>query len=207
MIKQLLLLGLAGGLSLTTSRAQAQVALTGSSYTQNFNSLPTTGTANAKSTLPAGWDFVETGSSADATYAINNGSNNAGNTYSFGATGNINRALGTLQSGSVVPVIGAGFSNTTGASLTGLALAYTGQTWRIGTANRTDKLSFQYSTDATSLTTGTWVDVTALDYTNTASATASTAASPSRPVPRSGFAGMILTLRGPTMAWPSMILR
>jgi hypothetical protein len=43
-------------------------------------------------------------------------------------------------------------------------IAYTGEQWRLGTTNRADRLDFQYSLDATSLTTGTWQDADALDF-------------------------------------------
>jgi hypothetical protein len=42
---------------------------------------------------------------------------------------------------------------------------YTGEQWRLGAADgNIDRLDFQYSTNATSLTTGTWIDVNALDF-------------------------------------------
>jgi uncharacterized protein len=115
--------------------------------------------------MPNGWVFAETGTGANATYTAGTGSNNAGDTYSFGATGSSERALGSLQSGSTVPTLGASFTNDTGAIITALNIAYTGEQWRLGTLNRTDRLDFQYSLDAASLTTGTWIDVNALDFT------------------------------------------
>jgi hypothetical protein len=175
MLKHFLFLGLASGLSLAAATAQAQTpaSLTTSPYSQNFDGLSSTGANNAKSTLPAGWDFTETGTSAtaDNLYAADNGAGNSGNVYSYGATGTTERAFGSLLSGSLTPVLGAGFTNNTGATLTSLTVAYTGETWRIGAANRSDKLTFQYSTNATSLSTGTWTDVTALDYANPGGAT------------------------------------
>ena len=158
-----------------SAHAQTPVSLVASPYTQNFDGLSNSATTanNTKTTLPSGWDFVEavgsTPSAADNTYAANNGSSGTGNTYSYGATGSTERAFGSLQSGSLIPTIGGTFTNNTGADLTSLSISYTGETWRIGAINRTDKLSFQYSLDATSLSTGTWTDVTALDYVNTAS--------------------------------------
>ncbi|WP_133272493.1 hypothetical protein [Hymenobacter radiodurans] len=73
--------------------AWAQAPLTTSPYTQNFDLLPTTGT-NEKSTLPTGWNFVEVGTGANDTYTANNGALNSGNTYSYGADGSTDRALG-----------------------------------------------------------------------------------------------------------------
>jgi hypothetical protein len=162
------------GLGLSTA-VKAQVPLQTAPYTQDFNTLATSGTANAKSTLPTGWDLLEvnggTSTAADANYAASNGSINSGNTYSFGADASTDRALGTLLSSSLTPTIGASFVNNTGLTLTSLTIGYTGETWRIGGTTRADRLDFQYSLNATSLSTGTWVNVDALDYTNLASAT------------------------------------
>lgn len=149
-------------LTLCAFPAAAQISLpaAGSAYTQDFNTLASTGTSNV---VPTGWAFLETGSAANATYAAGDGSFNGGNTYSFGTTGSSERAFGTLLSSSLVSTIGASFTNNTGVSITSLAIAYAGEQWRLGTSGRTDRLDFQYSLDATSLTTGTWTDVNALD--------------------------------------------
>ncbi|HEU5255033.1 MAG TPA: PxKF domain-containing protein [Vicinamibacterales bacterium] len=147
----------AGSISLTTL---------GTPYTQNFDTLASAGTS---STMPNGWDFVETGTNANTTYTAGTGSSNAGDTYSFGALSNTERALGTLLSGSLVSRIGAQFTNNTGSVITALAIAYTGEMWRLGqnTAGRApDRLDFQFSTDATSVNTGTWTDVNALDFSS-----------------------------------------
>jgi hypothetical protein len=62
---------------------------------------------------------------------------------------------------------GAQFTNTTGGTITSLAIGYTGERWRKGqTGTTNDRLDFQYSLDATSLTTGTWIDVNNLDFTS-----------------------------------------
>lgn len=139
-----------------------QVSLTtiGSPYTQDFNTLVNTGTS---SVLPTGWSLNEVG--GNATYAAGNGSDNTGNTYSFGATGTAERALGGLLSGSVTPSFGASFTNNTGSIITSIDLAYIGEQWRIGATGRVDRIDFQYSENATSLITGTWTDVNTLDFT------------------------------------------
>jgi hypothetical protein len=67
------------------------------------------------------------------------------------------RALGGLQSGTLIPVFGACFTNNSGAALAGPAIGYTGEEWRLGAAGRLDRLDFQFSTNATSLNTGTWI--------------------------------------------------
>ena len=147
---------------------QAQVNLTGGTYSQDFNTLANSGT---NSSLPAGWALSESGANANTTYTAGTGSGNAGDSYSFGAAANAERALGGLLSGSLTPTFGACFTNGTGSALSSFDVAYTGEQWRLGTAARTDRIDFQYSLNATSLTTGAWVDVDALDFTTPNTAT------------------------------------
>ncbi len=142
-------------------RAQSVAITSGIGTTESFDSLTGSGTG---STLPTGWFIAETGTGADTTYAADNGTDPTGNTYSYGATGAVDRALGTLQTGAVVPTIGAKLSNSTGATLSTLFVDYVGEEWRLGANPQTDRLQFQYSTNATSLTTGTWTSVPALDF-------------------------------------------
>lgn len=156
----------------------AQYSLTSTSYTQDFDGLGTTSSSgvtsgnlgNINSSLE-GWFFLELGSGANTTITAGNGSSGTGDTYNFGATGNANRTLGALRVGSdafpvVNPRFGFYFTNNTGSTITALQIAYTGETWRRGFDNRSDRLDFQYSANATSLSTGIWTDVNGLDYRN-----------------------------------------
>lgn len=142
--------------------AQVSIPTSGVPVTQNFDTLANSGTS---STLPAGWALSEAGTSANATYTAGTGSGTAGDTYSFGAAAASERAFGGLQSGALTPTIGAAFQNNTGGTITSLDVAYTGEQWRLGALARVDRLDFQYSLDATSLSTGTWTDVNTLDFT------------------------------------------
>ncbi len=135
----------------------------GGAVTENFDTLASAGTS---STTPAGWTFSEAGTNANATYTAGTGSANSGDTYSFGAAGNAERAFGGLLSGSLNPTIGACLTNNTGQTIGSLAIAYTGEQWRLGATGRADRLDFQYSTNATVLTDGTWTNVDALDFTS-----------------------------------------
>jgi len=137
---------------LTTSIAWSQVSFTGS-YNQDFNTLAISGTSDV---LPTGWALYETGSNANTTYRAGTGSDNTGDTYSFGLSGNNERAFGGLQSSSLVPYIGANFVNNTGSTITSLNISYTGELWRCGATNRLDSIKFQLSTDATGLNNGNW---------------------------------------------------
>ncbi|MCS6929877.1 MAG: hypothetical protein NZM43_10340, partial [Saprospiraceae bacterium] len=122
---------------LSASIGWAQISFTGS-YTQDFNSLASTGTS---STVPAGWAFLEIGLSANAMYTANNGGSGIADTYSYGATGSSERAFGELSSGNLPTVyIGAQFTNNTGSTITSLTISYTGEQWRRSGSNNVDSL-------------------------------------------------------------------
>lgn len=142
----------------------SQINLTGGTYQQDFNTLALSGTSG---TVPAGWLFFETGTNANALYGAGTGSGNAGDTYSFGSAASTERAFGGLLSGSLTPTIGAHFTNNTGSVLSSVTISYTGEQWRLGTANRgPDTLNFQLSANAASLNTGDWTNIDALDFTS-----------------------------------------
>ncbi len=143
-----------------------------SQYTQNFNVLVNTGTG-VYSTLPDGWGIYEVesggGVQGEGKYAVGTGSSNTGNTYSFGATGNTDRALGSIASNTLTPSYGVLFYNESDSVLTTLTITYTGEEYRYGgrTTGTQDSLKFEYSLTATGLAatgTGTWVAVTALNF-------------------------------------------
>jgi len=154
-------------LMLVSAPAVAQVtpvSLGSATYSQNFDGLATSGTSGA---LPAGWALAEQGSSTvgkDNLYAAGTGSSNQGNSYSFGSAGSSDRALGTLTSGTATPLVfGAFFTNNLGGTIESLSLDYFGEQWRLSNT-AADKLTFEYSTNATSLTNGDWTAFSLLDF-------------------------------------------
>lgn len=173
--------------------AQAQVQLTAASlnYSQNFDTLASSGTS---SSLPAGWAFLEGGSNANTTYAAGTGSDTAGNTYSFGKAGSTERALGGLRSGSLVPQFGVSFVNLAGRAIESVSIGYIGEQWRLGGTGRTDRLSFQYSTDATTLNSGTWTNLSALDFIAPKNSTPTGALDGNAAANRSALSGSIAGL-------------
>ncbi len=177
------------------AHAQA-IPIGASTYAQDFDSLASSG---ASAALPVGWSLSETGSSslANGSYTAGTGSANAGDTYSFGASGSPERALGMLLSGSLTPIFGAQFTNDTGATITALTISYTGEQWRYGATGRVDRLDFQYSLDATSLTTGVWTDVNALDFSAPASPAAAGALDGNAAANRTALSGAITGLAIP----------
>lgn len=154
------------------SLSYAQVSLTAlnTAYTQNFDGLANSGTSSTtlNGTL-AGWYILETGSNSNTTYTAGTGSDTAGDTYSYGASASTERALGSIASSKLETKFGAQFTNNTGNTIDQLVISYTGEQWRLGDVARAtkDQIVFEYSTNATSLTTGTWTEVTALKYETT----------------------------------------
>lgn len=143
---------------------QQSIGALGIAVTENFNSLDASSTS---SVLPTGWYLSETGSNANTTYSVGTGSNNSGDTYSFGSASSTDRALGGLRSGSLNPTFGAAFLNNTGSTVNCISITYTGEQWRLGdNTGRLDRLDFKFSTNATSLISGTWTDVDALDFSS-----------------------------------------
>ena len=159
----------------STGAAAQCVSLTtlGSAYTQNFDTLSNTAGSTTNNLTITGWFLTEGGAGArdNEQYAVDTGASNTGDTFSYGAAGSTERALGQLRSGSLIPLFGACFTNNTGSTITSLAIAYTGEEWRLGTAARTDQMNFEYSLNATDLVTGTWTNVAALNFVTPNTAT------------------------------------
>ncbi len=167
-------LGVALLLVLGAGAAQAQnVSLTGGTYSQNFDTLSNTAGSTTNTALPTGWQLTESGGGArdNEQYAVDTGSSNTGDTYSYGSAGSTERAFGSLRSGTLISIFGACFTNNTGGTISSLAIGYTGEEWRLGTAARADSLGFEYSLNATSLTTGAWTSVATLNFSTPNTAT------------------------------------
>ncbi|MEY2881323.1 MAG: hypothetical protein RLZZ15_3703, partial [Verrucomicrobiota bacterium] len=170
----------AATLSIGTVASGTLVSYAGGSYTQNFDALPQTGTTTFTGTapfdlgaqLPAatslnGWRLAST--LGTPTLVAGTGSGNTGAAYSFGVAGTgavTDRALGTVASGTTVPRFGVMIANNSGTTITQFTLSYTGEQWRNGGNTTAQTLPFSYSTNATDLNTGTFVDVTALGFTS-----------------------------------------
>ena len=148
------------------------VALGTTPYTQDFDTLASSGATSA--VLPTGWVVSETGTNANGTYSVNNGSSTTGDVYSYGATGSADRALGTLRSGSLNPSFGAIFTNSTGNAITDLLISFTGEQWRNGNAS-VDTLGFQYSLTSTNIadaaTSASWISLSDLNFVSPSNGT------------------------------------
>ena len=127
-------------------------------YTQNFDSLGATssaaiisatiGSQTALSAINAslgGWFGTKlAGSGATATaVTADTGASGSGFLYSYGSAAAIDRALGSLASGSNTMGFGALFKNETGVILQSVTITYTGEYWKNSTSLQ-NVLAFAY---------------------------------------------------------------
>lgn len=139
----------------------------GSLYTQNFDSLPSTGTSASwanNSTLP-GWYLVISTGGTPGTIGVNNGSSTTGQFYSYGSTSDSDRALGGLGSGGAYfgsPASGAlagywgvRFVNNTGVVLNQFGVRYVVEQWR-DQNTQPQPLVVEWALNPTDWLTGTW---------------------------------------------------
>ena len=157
-------LALAGG-----AHAAIDVGSDSFSYTQSFDSLTTSTTATPwanNSTLP-GWSLF-TSTLADApTLLGGNGGGNAGSFYSFGPAGSSERALGVTSSGgayfgspasgAIAGYISVAFTNSTGSTLDGTVVAFSGEQWRNGGNTAAQSLAFEYGFGSSFGTVASWI--------------------------------------------------
>lgn len=87
-------------ISATTTLGQT-ITLTGSTYSQDFNTLSNTAGSTTNNLLIPGWYVTETGFGArdNEQYAVDAGGATTGDTYSYGTTATMERALGSLRAG------------------------------------------------------------------------------------------------------------
>ena len=158
--------GFAGvGATITVVNIEAiKISLTtfaANSYTQNFDVLGTatisnviSGTLGVQTSLGDvvntnlnGWYGAKIGGSGtSANLVANNGSLSSGALYNYGSTNspaNVDRSLGGLSSGTMVPGFGALVQNNTGSTINSIVINLTGKFWRSSTSVQ-NVLTFGY---------------------------------------------------------------
>ncbi len=139
------------------------VLSSGITYTQNFDTLASSGGLFPFSL--SDWQLDEQDTNSNNFYRSSTGTNTTGDTYSFGSAGSDERSLGGVASGSLQTRFGVGFLNGSIQELVSVNISYRGEHWR-NSDGQVDRLEFEYSTDATSISTGTWTLFNDLSYTN-----------------------------------------
>jgi len=146
-------LALAALMAMATPALAGPVAFTGN-YTQNFDTLATSGSNWLQGDTLAGW-YLYTGAGTDiATYQAGDGSSNSGAFYSFGASGSSERALGgaasggayfgSPASGAVAGYIALAATNATSAAINTLNISFNGEQWRNGGNASAQSMLLQY---------------------------------------------------------------
>ncbi|TXT29670.1 MAG: hypothetical protein FD136_1815, partial [Chitinophagaceae bacterium] len=129
-------------------------------YTQNFDGLPATGsfslTGKGVHYLPntpisannlAGWQFYQIGGSgANAAFGISTGTGTGQSVYSLGSSGNTERALGTLASGTGIYSVGVILTNNTGSTLNSINISFVAEQWRKGGSTNRNTWTCKYKT-------------------------------------------------------------
>ena len=159
-------------------------SVTGSTYSQNFDGLPSTGTyplsgkgsflvsaCPINATNASGWQLgkdtsVAGGTGVNSVFTVNSGSSTSGSAYSYGSFGNSERALGSLASGGVISSLGVALVNNTSDALTTITISYTGEQWRNGGSGNVNTLTFSYSLNGTGIFNGTYTPVSALNFSS-----------------------------------------
>ena len=153
-------------------RRLLSVSFTGA-YSQDFNTLPTSGTSlvwSNDSTL-SGWSLFRQPAPGTTITAINanNGSSNTGTFDSFGVAGTnplTDRALGGVGSGGAYfgsPLIGAvagwmavALTNDMASTIDTLDLNYTGEQWRDGGNTTAQTMTLEYGFGSSFASVSTW---------------------------------------------------
>jgi hypothetical protein len=170
---------LAGAFSAVVRASPILYATPGALYLQDFDELPN---APENTSLgPVSWRDDITLEHWHAQTSINGGAEGGfermrithgnatiGAIYSFGATGDFDRALGSIGSTTIGDVVwGVHFRNDTGLTLRHLIINYFGEQWRDAGGVPAQGIDFQYSLNGSDVHGpgfGTAINVDALDF-------------------------------------------
>jgi hypothetical protein len=167
----------AAGSGTVTTPGYVAYSTASSNYTQNFNTLPSTGLSTAatngfgigpyflnnnpvNASTVLGWQYANQIDS-DVRILTDNGSSLSGAVFSYGATSNTERAMGVLASSSMLGAFGVTLENTTGVNLYTATVSFDGEQWRNGGSGASNQLKMQYNLGAANILSGTWTDVPA----------------------------------------------
>jgi hypothetical protein len=181
------LIAIMAGLTATHIHAQiTNVSLSGTSYSQNFDGMTTSGT----STLPTGWGFTATlatsgGNPANPATATTVTSQDAGTTgtgvFTSGSTGGnylmvngvlatgTDKAIGILNSGTWTSPKGIifGLTNNTGTTITAFTLTWNDEKYRSGSRQWDWTTGFSTNGGTSYTATATGAQTYAADANNT----------------------------------------
>jgi hypothetical protein len=188
---------MAAVIGLMAGEVRGQVSITNptATYTQNFDTLITSGTNQTwtNNTTLLGWHlFVQPAPGTAVTqYSAGAGSSGTGSFYSFGTGTDSDRALGGLASGSayfgspapssgtVAGWLAVSFTNNTGAPITNPEIRYDGEQWRNGgnSSLASQTMVMEYGVGSSFTAVGTWTAAgTVFNFTSVVNSPSSAAA-------------------------------
>src|SRR4051794_28849300 len=144
-----------GGLSILTVSARAATAFTftlgGLTYSQNFDIQGADASVDDYAPGWGGAKYAGTGgltigapitTTSSPSFTLTDGSANSGTVYNVGTPGSSDRALGSIASGTTIPVFGASFLNGTNSTIVGIDFTGMMEQWRSSTDAALEKDSF-----------------------------------------------------------------
>jgi len=148
--------------------AQLRYTTPGTEINETFDSLPSVGSVakwTDNVTLP-GWFIVNSTNGTPSRIGISDGAISTGMFYSFGLSGDPDRALGGIASGgayfgnppsgAVAGYWGVKIVNESGQTLTNFVVIYDVEQWRNGGGTGPHSLVCEWSLEATNWFGGTW---------------------------------------------------
>jgi hypothetical protein len=138
-------LAIAATIFAQTAVAQTPISITNGTYFQDFNAMGN-GANGTNGTYPSGWSgyrFAGSGTLGQTLTPItHDGSLGTGAVYNFGTTGQTDRALGSLGSGTTHPAFGVVLVNDTGRVLTDadVEVSFRAEQWRTGSSTAANEV-------------------------------------------------------------------
>lgn len=144
-------------------------------YFQNFDSLGTNYTA-----FPSSWSGFRYGGSGSIGAVLTpiyfNGSATSGAVYAAGPSNTGDRAIGSIASGTTVPIYGTYFVNQTGSTITKVILSGVNEQWKSGSDAAVNEVdTFSYSFNSSGFFNGTWNFLPGMNLNEIATSTTTSA--------------------------------
>jgi autotransporter-associated beta strand protein len=168
--------------------AVTPVSFTGTPYNQDFNSLPSqpgafgpfsgNGPFDLPNSTPEGWSFGRISGTQDLQFVVGDGSSTAlGLVASMGATGDLDRALGSASTTAAVARYGLTLVNNSQETFNQFTIQFANEQWRAGGGTQGSSNRFEYAVGAaaTDINTGTFTFVDGLHVGSIAQSTTAAA--------------------------------
>lgn len=144
-------------------------------YFQNFDSLGTN-----YSIFPTSWTGFRYGGSGSLGAVLTpiyfNGTATSGAIYAAGPSNTGDRALGSIASGTTVPIYGTYFVNQTGSTITKVILSGVNEQWKSGSDPAVNEVdTFSYSFNSSGFFNGTWNFLPGMNLNEIATSTTTSA--------------------------------